>query len=69
MGLLLDVGHSVVVEVGGGCETFTTDFTDVRLLSCVDPPVRVETGAGGESFITEITDIGSLPRVGPDVPL
>ena len=69
MGLLLDVGHAVIVEVGGSCEALAAHFTHVRLLSSVNPPVRVQTRAGGESFVAEVTLIRSLPRVNPDVPL
>ena len=38
----LIVRHPVVVEVGTGGESFTTDLTLMGLLSGVDPPVRVE---------------------------
>ena len=51
----LIVGHPVVVEVGTGGESFTTDLTLMGLLSGVDPPVRVERGTGGECFTTHIT--------------
>ena len=61
--------HLVIVQVGGGCESFTTQFTLVGLLSCVNPPVSVEAGAGGEFFTTEVTGIGPLSRVNPHMSL
>ena len=61
--------HLVIVQVGGGCESFPAQFTLVGLLSCVNPPVCVETGAGGESFATNITDMRPLSRVNSDVSL
>ena len=61
--------HLMIVKVGGGCEGFPAQFTLVRLLSCVNPPVSVETGAGGETFATNITDMRPLSCVNPDVSL
>ena len=65
----LVMGHSVIVEVGGGCEAFSTGGTFVRLLSSVDSSVSVETGAGGELLIAEVTRVRSLSCVDSDVSL
>ena len=56
----LIVRHPVVVEVGAGGESFTTDLTLMGLLSGVDPPVCVERGTGGECFTTHITGMRLL---------
>ena len=53
--LVLDVGHAVVVEVGGGREALPTHLTHVGLLPCVDPPVGVQAGAGAELLVAEVT--------------
>ena len=42
----LDVCHPVVVEIGAGCETFSTGFTLVRLLPSVDSSVSVQRRTG-----------------------
>ena len=36
VGLLLDVGHAVVVEVGGGGEALAAYFTNMRFLTRVN---------------------------------
>ena len=41
--LLLDVGHSVIVEVGGGRETFPTYLAHMRLLSCVHSQMQLQS--------------------------
>ena len=63
------MSHSVIVEVGGGCEAFTTSGTFVRLLSSMDSSVSVQTGAGGELLVAEITRVRSLSCVDSDVSL
>ena len=42
VGLVLDVGHPVVVKVGAGSEAFAASFTLVRLLAGVDTSVGVQ---------------------------
>ena len=69
VGLVLDVGHPVVVEVGAGCEALSTGLTLVRPFPSVDPPVCVQGGAGRKSLVAELTGVWSLPCVGPHVSL
>ena len=57
------MSHSVIVEVGGGCETLATSVASVRFLPSVDSSVRVQTGAGAELLVAEVTGIGSLSSV------
>ena len=67
--LVLDVGHAVVVQVGGGREALPTHLAHVRLLSSVDPAVRVQAGAGAEPLVAEVALVGPLPCMGADVSL
>ena len=69
VGLVLDVGHPVVVQVGAGCEALSTGLTLVRPFPSVDPPVCVQRGAGRKSLVAELAGVGSLPGVGPHVSL
>ena len=46
VGLVLDMGHPVVVKVGAGCEALSTGLTLVRPFPSVNPPVCVQGGAG-----------------------
>ena len=69
VGLVLDVGHPVVVQVGAGCEALSTGLTLVRPFPSVDPPVCVQRGASRKSLVAELAGVGSLPGVGPHVSL
>ena len=63
VGLVLDVSHPVVVQVGASSEALSTGFTLVWLFSCVDSSVSVQGRASGESFLTEVTHIRPGSRI------
>ena len=69
VGLVLDMGHPVVVKVGAGCEALSTGLTLVRPFPSVNPPVCVQGGAGRERLVAELAGVGSFPCVGPHVSL
>ena len=65
--LLLDVGHSVVIQVAGRGKSLAAGRTFVWLVAAVDPSVRVEAGGCREGFPAAITDMRPLARVSPDM--
>ena len=46
VGLVLDMGHPVVIKVGAGSEAFSTGLALVRPFPGVNPSVCVQGGAG-----------------------
>jgi hypothetical protein len=59
-GTYLVVRHAVVVEVGAGRETFSTDITLMRLLPRVDPAVSVQGTRRAERLPALHTRVGLL---------